>query len=261
MARQCNIQCRYCDRNVGERYHSFRPGVAGRIIRPGEVPKYIRAALRRCPDIEVVGVAGPGDPLANRETFEALRVARLAFPRMKLCVCTNGLLLPEKVAELAELGVEYLTITINAATPRIAAKVYAQAGWHGAVLRGRRAGQVLIKNQFGGLERAVAAGMVVKVNSVLVPRLNDGELPLIAERAASLGARIMNIMPLIPAGELARHRAPECGELQAARAACEAALPQFRLCKQCRADACGVPGLGDFWFSNSGRNVKGDMVA
>jgi len=120
---------------------------------------------------------------------------------------------------------------------------------------------VLVQNQFRGLEMAAAAGMVVKVNSVLVPGLNAGELPLIAERAASLGARIMNVMPLIPAGELANHRAPDCGELRAVRAACEAALPQFRLCKQCRADACGVPGRGDFWFSTSVRSARGDTVA
>jgi nitrogen fixation protein NifB len=102
-----------------------------------------------------------------------------------------------------------------------------------------------VKNQFEGLGMAAAAGMEVKVNSVLVPGVNDAELSKIAARAASLGATVMNIIPLIPSGEFRGRKAPGCGQLRAARKRCERTIPQFRLCKQCRADACGVPGNGD----------------
>lgn len=242
VAPKCNIRCRYCERRVGEFYHSLRPGIAYRIIRPGQVAAYIEKELDDCPGIEVVAVAGPGEPLFNRETFEALRIARKAFPRMRLCVCTNGLLLPDKVGELAETGVGFLTVTINAATVPTAARIYSWARYRGKLLKGLSGAGTLVKNQFEGLGKAVEAGMEVKVNSVLVPGVNDSELPTIADRAASLGARMMNIMPLIPSGELASHRAPSCDELREARDRCEGILPQFRLCKQCRADACGVPG-------------------
>jgi nitrogen fixation protein NifB len=245
VARRCNIHCRYCERRVGEFYHSSRPGIAYRLIGPAEVKSYIENALKVCPGIEVVAVAGPGEPLFNPETFESLRIARKRFPKMKLCVCTNGLLLPDRLGALERLGVRYLTVTINAATPETAARVYAWVRYKGRLQRGVSGAKLLVNNQFEGLGMAAAAGMDVKVNSVLVPGINDNELPMIAERAAALGAGVMNIMPLIPSGEFSGRKAPGCGRLRAARKRCEGKIPQFRLCKQCRADACGVPGEGD----------------
>jgi nitrogen fixation protein NifB len=245
VARLCNIHCRYCERRVGEFYHSSRPGVAARLIAPAQVPAYIEAALEECPGIEVVAVAGPGEPLFNPETFRSLSIARKSFPKMKLCVCTNGLLLPDKLGELARLGVGFLTVTINAASPETGARVYAWARYGGRLYRGVAGARLLLENQFRGLGMAAAAGMEVKVNSVLIPGINESELGLIAERAASLGAGVMNIMPLIPSGELAGLKPPDCKRLRAARKRCETIIPQFRLCKQCRADACGVPGAQD----------------
>jgi nitrogen fixation protein NifB len=242
VAPKCNIKCRYCERRVGEFYHSLRPGVAYRTIRPSGVVGYIRAVLEDCPAVEVVAVAGPGEPLFNRETFEALRIAGRAFPDMQLCVCTNGLLLPDKVGELGRSGVDFLTVTINAATPGTAARIYSWVNHRGRILRDERGARLLVKNQFAGLEKAVSAGLVVKVNSVLVPGINEMELPAIAERAASLGARVMNVMPLIPSGEFIGRKAPSCGQLDFARRQCERAIPVFRLCRQCRADSCGIPG-------------------
>jgi len=52
----------------------------------------------------------------------------------------------------------------------------------------------------------------------------------------------MNIIPMIPLYKFKDLVPPECKELEEARAIAEKYLPQFRLCKQCRADACGVPG-------------------
>jgi len=99
-----------------------------------------------------------------------------------------------------------------------------------------------VKNQFAGLEKAVSSGLEVKVNSVLVPGINEKEMAAIAERASSLGAKIMNVMPLIPSGEFINRKAPSCAQLNRAREACEKTMPVFRLCKQCRADSCGIPG-------------------
>jgi nitrogen fixation protein NifB len=245
VARRCNIRCRYCERRVGEFYHSSRPGIAYRVIAPAEVRGYIENALKECPGIEVVAVAGPGEPLFNPETFKALSIARKRFPKMRLCVCTNGLLLPDNVGKLTRLGVRYITVTINAATPETGARIYAWARYRGKLHRGVAGARLLLEKQFRGLGMAAAAGMDVKVNSVLVPGINENELPMIAERAAALGAGVMNIMPLIPSGDFGGRRAPGCKQLRAARKRCERTIPQFRLCKQCRADACGVPGDSD----------------
>ena len=242
VARLCNIHCLYCERRIGEFYHSLRPGVAARVIRPSKVRDYIRRALAECPSIAVIAVAGPGEPLYNKETFESLRIARKYFPNKKLCVCTNGLLLPDKVKELWKLGVEFLTVTINAVDPQTGARIYSFANHRGKLHRGVKAAELLAKNQFAGIAMAVRAGMEVKVNSVYIPGMNDADLPAIARAAASLGVRMMNLMPLIPSGRLAGRKAPTCAQLKKMRVRCEKVIPQFRLCKQCRADACGIPG-------------------
>ena len=255
VAPKCNIRCRYCERKVGEFYHSLRPGVAYRTIKPSGVVKYIQDVLDKCPSVEVVAVAGPGEPLFNRETFESLRIAGKAFPKMQLCVCTNGLLLPDKVGELSRLGLDFLTVTINAVTPETASRIYSWVNYRGKVLRGIQGARSLVKNQFFGLEKAVSAGLEVKVNSVLVPGINDGEMAAIAERASSLGAGIMNVMPLIPSGEFVKRKAPSCLQLNRAREACEKTMPVFRLCKQCRADSCGIPGSDTEHIPKAARKV------
>ena len=94
-------------------------------------------------------------------------------------------------------------------------------------------------------EIAADLGFLIKVNTVLIPNINMTHVRDIAYEIEKRGAYIMNIMPLIPLGEFKKLKAPTCDELIAAREACESIIPIFRACKQCRADACGIPGLED----------------
>jgi len=63
----------------------------------------------------------------------------------------------------------------------------------------------------------------------------------LARRLRETGVGLMNLMPLIPAGQMRDRAAPTCDELRQARADCEAVLPQFRLCEHCRADVIRFP--------------------
>ena len=78
---------------------------------------------------------------------------------------------------------------------------------------------------------------------MLVPGLNDAEIPDIAKQFGAAGVQLMNIMPLIPLHRMAEYAAPDCDQLKSVRAASEKYIPQFRHCKQCRADAVGIPGF------------------
>ncbi len=237
VAPRCNILCAYCDRRypcVSEN----RPGVAREVVLPSGAVSYVQRALLLEPRIEVVGIAGPGDPLANEETFEALGLLRKSLPFLKFCLSTNGLLLAESLDRLRALGVEFLTVTVNAVSEETAERLYLSVRY-----RGREKGAAfLLEKQREGLRAAGEAGLTIKVNTVLVPGINDHEIEDIARLAASCGARIMNIIPLIPLGRLAGHRGPRERELRAARRKAARFMPQFLSCKRCRADAVGVPG-------------------
>ena len=58
----------------------------------------------------VVGVAGPGEPLANPETFAALGQVHREHPALLKCVSTNGLLLEQSLPQLIDVGVSALTV-------------------------------------------------------------------------------------------------------------------------------------------------------
>ena len=244
VAPKCNIKCGYCSRRH-DCANESRPGVTSRLVTPDEALVKVREVMASPiagPIIKVVGIAGPGDPLANEETFTTFRMVKEEFPHLMLCMSTNGLLLPEAIDRLYELGLHSLTVTINAVDPAVGAKIYSHISYHGKRYSGEEAARILIANQFAGLRQAGELGMTIKVNSVLIPGINDLQIPLIASRVKELGAFVMNIMPIIPQSDLAHVTPPTEEYLQSIRSANEGIIGQFAHCKQCRADAIGLIG-------------------
>lgn len=276
VAPRCNIRCAYCDRRLGDCVHGNRPGMARRVLRPREVPELVRATLRSEPRLRVIGVAGPGEPLANPETFEALALAGRTWAEEAsappvFCLSTNGLLLAEAVPRLVEHGVSTVTVTMSAVTPRLVELIYVRLPEPPEVAssgagQGAPAVHWFTGRQLAGIRRAAEAGLAVKVNTVLIPGVNLAagpdapgerteadrqsdffeEVRQVAEAAAEAGACIQNIVPLIPLGAFAGLRPPACEELRRAREEAGLFVPQFRLCRQCRADAAGVPAEEPF---------------
>ena len=242
VAPRCNIQCRFCERKVCANLTAQHPGWARQVLSPAEAVELVRRLARAHPEEDfVVGVAGPGDPLANAETFEALRQVHQEYPALIKCVSTNGLLLEQALPQLLDAGVTALTVTVNAPDSQVGQHVYAWVRHGGTVYRGQAAAEILIAHQMRGLRAAIGAGLAVKVNTVLVPGVNDAHVVRLAHCLKEIGVRLMNIMPLIPSGQMSHLRAPTCDELREARAACEEAVPQFRRCEHCRADVIHFP--------------------
>jgi nitrogen fixation protein NifB len=240
VAPRCNIQCNYCIRKLDKCEH--RPGVASSILNPREALVRVDKYAKEMQNLKVVGIAGPGESLANEESFETMRLVHEKYPDLIKCVASNGLMLAEKVDELVNAGVTSVTVTINAVDPEIGAKIYSFVRYHDKTYKGVEGAKLLIEKQFEGVKKASEAGLNVKVNMVLIPEINFEQVKEVAKKAAENGAIIMNIIPLIPLNNFEKERPPECDELTMARTIAEEYLPQFRLCRQCRADAVGVPG-------------------
>jgi nitrogen fixation protein NifB len=97
----CNIKCGFCERKF-DCANESRPGVTSRVLTPEQAVERVRLVKLHMErqggaQLKVVGIAGPGDPLANPRTFETFRLVREAFPEMTLCLSTNGLLLPDNI--------------------------------------------------------------------------------------------------------------------------------------------------------------------
>ena len=244
VAPRCNIHCRFCERVVCASQCEQHPGWARKLLTPSEAMELVRRLVRAHPaEPFVVGVAGPGEPLANAATLQVLRQVHEVFPSLLKCVSTNGLLLEQSLPELLKAGVRTLTVTVNAPDSAIGQHIYAWVRHQGKTLRGVEAAELLIACQTRGIEMALRAGLAVKVNTVLIPGINDQHVVRLARRLASLGVHLMNIMPLIPGGAMANRRAPTRQELQLARSSCGQVIWQFDKCRQCSADVVCFPGL------------------
>lgn len=248
VAPACNIQCHYCNRKY-DCANESRPGVVSELLTPEQAVKKALAVGAVIPQLSVVGIAGPGDPLASpQRTLTTLRGIAQHAPDLRLCLSTNGLRLPEYAEELVKLGVAHVTITINAVDSGIAARIHPWVFWNNRRLGGELGTRVLIEQQQEGLRRLVRRGVLVKVNSVLIPGINDRHLQEVNRVIRAEGAFVHNILPLIVQPEhgtfygLTGQRGPTAAELKALQDACGTDMNIMRHCRQCRADAVGLLG-------------------
>ena len=248
VAPACNIQCNYCNRKY-DCANESRPGVVSELLSPDQAIRKVLAVAARIPQMSVLGVAGPGDPLANPgRTFDTFRQLSQHAPDIKLCVSTNGLNLPRYVDEIARHNIDHVTITINCIDPEVGARIYPWIFWQNRRIRGVEAARILIEQQQKGLELLTERGILVKVNSVLIPGVNDRHLPEVSRVVKAKGAFLHNVMPLIAEAEhgtyygLTGQAGPTPEELQALQDACAGDMAMMRHCRQCRADAVGMLG-------------------
>jgi nitrogen fixation protein NifB len=244
VAPRCNVQCNFCDRRF-DCLNESRPGVTSAVLTPQQAVYYLDRALERSPAIRVAGIAGPGDPFATpQETLETLRLVRNRYPKMLLCVASNGLEVAAHAAELAQLQVSHVTLTVNAIDPEIGARIYAWVRAGIRVLRGVEAAAVLLERQRAAIVELKKHGITVKINTIVMPGINDQHTAEVAREVAASGADIMNCIPVYPvAGTLFEGLAElDRGKLAELRQGTAEFLPQMQHCTRCRADAVGLLG-------------------
>ena len=244
VAPRCNIQCNFCDRQY-DCINESRPGVTSAVLTPQQAVYYLERAMEKVPAIRVVGIAGPGDPFASPdETLETLRLVRKEHPEMLLCVASNGLEVAAHAEELAKLQVTHVTLTVNAVDAEIGARVYAwvRAGYR--VLRGVEGAATLWERQRAAIVELKKHGVMVKINTIVMPGVNDAHAGAVAREVAALGANIMNCMPMVPVKGTPFESLGEVdhGRLKELRKETGEALPQMLHCTRCRADAVGLLG-------------------
>jgi nitrogen fixation protein NifB len=242
VAPKCNILCKYCNRKY-DCVNESRPGVTSAVLTPDQAIAYMEQVLAKEPRITVAGIAGPGDPFANpKETMETIRLVREKFPQILLCLATNGLGLPPHVQELADLKVSHVSITVNAVDPEIGQHIYSWVRDGKVVYRGLKAAELLLSRQLESIAELKSRGVTVKVNTIIIPGINDHHVPALAKKMAELGVDILNLMPMYPNADTPFADIPEPPKALMANLRTEATqyLPQMHHCTRCRADAVGL---------------------
>lgn len=242
VAPKCNIKCNFCDRKY-DCVNESRPGVTSTVISPDQAKVYMAKVLEKEPRISVAGIAGPGDPFANpEETLGTMRMLKKEHPETILCLSSNGMNIGPYIDELAELNVSHVTITVCAVDPEIGKEIYAWVQDGNVVYRGLQGATILLERQLDAIRRLKAHGIVVKVNSIVVPGVNDHHIEDIAKKMQDMGVDMLNAIALFPNvntpfGSIEQPSKEMMAEI---RNKAEKYLPQMRHCTRCRADAVGL---------------------
>lgn len=248
VAPACNIQCNYCNRKY-DCSNESRPGVVSEKLTPEQAVKKVLSVAAKLPRLSVIGIAGPGDGLANPEkTFQTFEMLTRQAPDLQLCLSTNGLNLPDYIDELKKYNIDHVTITINMIDPKVGAQIYPWIFHNHKRYTGEEAAQILSNKQMQGLEMLSEAGILSKINSVMIPGINDEHLLEVNKAVRERGAFLHNVMPLISEAEhgtyfgLTGRRGPTPEELMSLQEKLSGDLKVMKHCRQCRADAVGLLG-------------------
>lgn len=245
VAPRCNIKCNYCNRKY-DCVNESRPGVTSAVLSPHQALDYLHNVLEQDTRIAVVGIAGPGDPFANAEkTMETLHLIRRHYPDIILCLASNGLNLVPYIPQLVELRVSHVTITVNGVMPGVVEEFYSYVQDGTVIYRGTQAAELLLERQLDAIKQLKQHGIIVKINTVIVPGKNDFHIKEIAAVMKTLGVDFLNCMALLPNKETPFANIPEPGRqrMEHLRTMAAQYLPQMRHCTRCRADDVGLLGM------------------
>jgi len=225
-----------------------RPGVTSAVLSPLQALYYLKTLSKKINNLSVVGIAGPGDPFANPiETMGTIKLIRKEMPEIILCVSSNGLEIVPYIDELSEHKVSHVTITMNSDDPEVLGKIYAWVRYNKKVYHKTDAGHVILEQQLKAIELLKKKGMTVKINSIVIPGINDNNMLQLAKTVSALGADVMNSIPMFPVEEAAFNNISEPSRLIMSRIRLEtsAYLKPMTHCARCRADAAGLLGQDD----------------
>ncbi len=178
---RCNLRCTYCMPPEG------LPWLPGRdLLDTEETARLVRLAVERL-GIEEVRFTG-GEPLLRADLPEivaAVAALRTADGRrVRTAMTTNGIGLASRAETLAAAGLDRVSVSIDSLDPD-RYRTITKRDRHGEAVEGVLA--------------ALAANLTpVKINSLLVRGVNDGEAPDLLAWACDVGAelRFIEHMPL-----------------------------------------------------------------
>jgi nitrogen fixation protein NifB len=214
-------------------------------LSPYQAKAYLEELDKNLENISVIGIAGPGDPFANPEdTLKTMQLVKERFPEKVFCLSSNGLNMLPYIEDIANLGVTHVTLTINTIDPKIGAKIYAWVRHEKKVYRGEEGAEVILHNQLESITRLNKKGITVKINSIILPGINDLHIPAVAQEVAALGANVMNCIPVVVNKETAFETMETPSKAMIFKTRLEAGkhIEMMTHCARCRADAAGLLG-------------------
>ncbi len=161
---RCNFRCPYCmPADVYGADHQFLP--RGHWLTPGEIKRvaglFVQLGVRK---LRVTG----GEPLLRRDIVEIIAGLAELGGADDLALTTNGSRLASLAAELTAAGLKRVTVSLDSLDEQVFKTMNGGRGDLAAVLR--------------GVDAALAAGLPVKINTVVERGRNDHTVLDLVER-------------------------------------------------------------------------------
>jgi GTP 3',8-cyclase len=195
---RCNLRCRYCmPREVFGPDHAFLP--RSELLTFEEITRVVRTAVSV--GVTKIRLTG-GEPLLRKDLPDL--VAQLAAIEgiADLALTTNGLLLPQHAAALADAGLHRVTVSLDAVDE--------------TTFRAVADTRASVTSVLEGIAAARAAGLgPIKVNAVLQRGVNDDQLEDLAgwARDADVTLRFIEFMDVGTTNGWVRDRVVPAGEI------------------------------------------------
>jgi cyclic pyranopterin phosphate synthase len=177
---RCNLRCTYCMPSEGVSAVSH-----SEILTYEEIGTVVRAAAEL--GISKVRLTG-GEPLARLGLVDLVRIVNAVLGIDDLSMTTNGTLLAPVAEELKEAGLDRVNISLDTLDPEKYRRITRRGDLEDALV---------------GIETAIDARLTpLKINTVLLRGVNDGEIVELARTSVERGwnIRFLELMPVGPAG-------------------------------------------------------------
>ncbi|MDO8803585.1 MAG: GTP 3',8-cyclase MoaA [Elusimicrobiota bacterium] len=172
---RCNLNCIYCTPLEKSGYLAH-----GDLLRHEELARAAAAFVRA--GVKKIRLTG-GEPLLKKNILELVRMLKAIPGLQELALTTNGVLLKDLAVPLREAGMNRVNISLNTLIPA----TYKQITGSGS-----------LEDAWDGLMASLRAGFSeVKLNFVVMKRINDAEIPEFARLSMDfpLSVRFIEFFP------------------------------------------------------------------
>ena len=167
VTQRCNFRCRYCMPNT-----PFDWVPKENILSFEEMFLFVKVAIDR--GMKKIRITG-GEPLVRKDLDKFIKMISDYAPNIDLALTTNGYFLKNYARALKDAGLKRINMSLDSLRPEIA-KFIAQRG--------------MLYNVLEGLDAALDVGLQLKLNTVALKGVNEGELVYLLEFAREKGCEI-----------------------------------------------------------------------
>lgn len=167
---RCNFRCRYC---MAEKPFSWVP--KENLLSYEELFAFIKIGIER--GIRKIRITG-GEPTTRDDLDKLIAMIHTYAPDVDIGLTTNGFLLPAMAGKFKKAGLKRVNISLDS-LERETLHYITQKD--------------VLDQVMAGIEAAVAEGLSVKINSVILQGINDHEIRSLFEYAKNIGAQIRYI--------------------------------------------------------------------